>query len=159
MKKYLIAPLACGLIFTSFSVTAEEDMIARAMSAAPAAISAEAAIMKTDGTVLREGSNSWTCFPYFGSDPGQDPACGDAAWTGAFLAEASGEDFVPASAGVSYMLASGTPHLMILVPEAGGFEGFNQTPGDGKTWLMWGDRVGRHLMIPIEFEAEEEAEE
>ena len=53
------------------------------------------------------------------------------------------------------MLASGTPHMMILVPEAEGYSGFIQEPDGGKTWLMMGDLVGRHLMIPIEFESEE----
>ena len=155
MNKLLLVPLAFGVCLSGFSAIAGEDQIKKAESAAPAAVSGDATIMLTDGTVLREGTNIWTCFPYFGDDPENDPICGDDVWRDYFLAEARGEEYTPSSTGVSYMLASGTPHMMILVPEAEGYSGFIQEPDGGKTWLMMGDLVGRHLIIPIEFESEE----
>ena len=50
--------LACGS--TAFAGDDTAARIAQARSAAPEAISAEATIMETDGTVLVEGSNGWT---------------------------------------------------------------------------------------------------
>ena len=39
------------------------EIIAIAMSAAPANVSGEATIMSADGSILREGNNGWTCMP------------------------------------------------------------------------------------------------
>ncbi len=50
--------------FTAFAGDSAEAKMARAMSAAPASISSDATIVDTDGTVLREGSNGWTCLPH-----------------------------------------------------------------------------------------------
>lgn len=127
-----------------------DAVIAAAMSAAPAAISADATIMLWDGTVLREGSNGWTCIPGFAADD-ENPACLDAAWTHWVLSNAGGEGTKAETnaTGVSYMLASDPPHMMIIVPEEDGYEGLNTEPGDGKAWIMWGDRPGRHIMIPM----------
>ena len=57
------------------------------------------------------------------------------------------------------MLASDTPHIMVVVAEEGGFEGLNPVPGAGKTWIMWPDSPGRHAMIPIGMLEAEEKEE
>ena len=55
----------------------DEDKIKSAMSAAPIRIARNATILDTDGTVLREGSNKWTCKP--GGAPGSKryPICND----------------------------------------------------------------------------------
>ncbi|NIX25335.1 MAG: hypothetical protein GWN07_38280, partial [Actinobacteria bacterium] len=41
----------------------KDKKIHSAMSAAPASIAEDATIMDWDMTVLREGSNGWTCLP------------------------------------------------------------------------------------------------
>ena len=150
-------PFVLGLIstvilaFPALAAHHENDAaIARAMSAAPSAISAAATIMRADGTVLREGTNGWTCFPGSAEDDA-DPSCNDAAWTHYTLTDkkADGSSAEIIATGISYMLASDPPHLMIIVPEAGGLDGLNTEAGDGKAWVMWGDLPGRHIMVPI----------
>ena len=152
MRMTLISTLAVSLLAGAAAMAAhheEDPRIAKALSAAPAAISAEATVMLLDGTVLREGTNGWTCFPNIGARPESDPVCGDAVWKELLTREGAIIDKAATGPGLSYMLASGTPHIMVVVAEAGGFEGLNPTPGAGKTWIMWPDKPGRHAMIPI----------
>ena len=56
--------------------------------------------------------------------------------------------------GVSYMMAGDYPHIMVIIPGAGSYEGFNTDSGDGKTWVM--TLPAPHLMIPIVMDSEEE---
>ena len=83
--------LLVSFMFSSIAMAGDESAatkIARAASAAPASISADATIVDVDGTVLREGSNGWTCLPGIPLIPGDDhPMCNDATWT-AWLAAA-----------------------------------------------------------------------
>ena len=82
-----------------------EDKIARAMSAGPADLSSNATIVDVDGTVLREGSNGWTCMPGIALIPGdKHPMCNDAVWTAWMKAAAEGTEFSTDVIGVSYML-------------------------------------------------------
>lgn len=157
MRKSLITLAALPLLVIGSAAFADHhegsgDVIAKAMAAAPAAITHDATIMDYDGTVLREGTNGWTCLSAAegdAADPGE-AMCGDAVWTEAMLAKGGADGGVaPTGIGVSYMLAGDNPHLMIFVPEAGGLDGLNSEPGDGKAWVMWGDRAGRHIMVPI----------
>jgi hypothetical protein len=77
--------------------------IERAMSAAPAAISGQATIVGSDGTVLREGSNGWTCMG--DTMPGDNaPMCNDATWMKLMKAVGSQSDFEADGIGISYML-------------------------------------------------------
>src|SRR5262245_40271554 len=59
--------------------TTDADKIKSAMSAAPAAISANATVMDM-GTMkeLKKGTNGWTCIPDMPHTPGADPMCLDA---------------------------------------------------------------------------------
>ena len=140
-----ISAMVLVAVFLPASVIAgdtAEQKIARAMTAAPAAISAEATVMDTDGTILREGSNGWTCLP--DTKPGDHaPMCNDAVWMKLMGMMMGGDEYVPDRIGISYMMAgepegSGVsnsdpahpdpqsaddyvetgPHLMILVPKA-----------------------------------------
>ena len=156
MKKLLL-PLVAGAFLICPTVLGDEDLIAKAMSAGPEAIASKATIMLPDGTVLREGSDYWTCFPYFGTNVDTDPMCGDPTWTVTMLAGGIDGDWGNSTTGFSYMLAGGYPHLMVIVPELESYEGFNTDPGDGKTWVM--SFPALHFMIPIEMEAEETEEE
>lgn len=153
MRNLLLTLAAGTLLAVSPALASDEDnaaLIAHAMAAAPAAISADATIALYDGTVLREGSNGWTCMPGFKSG-NDDASCNDAAWTHYFRTDKDGDgkNAEIIGTGVSYMLASDPPHVMVIVPEEGGLDGLNRAPGDGKAWVMWGDLPGRHIMIPI----------
>jgi hypothetical protein len=152
-----------------------EDKIARAMSSAPPAVSAEATIMDTDGTILREGSNGWTCLP--DTMPGDHaPMCNDATWMNLMMALMNGQDYTPDSIGISYMLqgepdGAGVsnsdpghpdpqsaddyvetgPHLMIVVPKTM-LEGITRDPSGGGPYVMWGDTPYAHIMVPVALE-------
>ena len=153
MKKLLL-PMVAGAFLICPAVLADEDLIAKAMSAGPEAIASKATIMLPDGTVLREGSDYWTCFPYFGTNVDSGPICGDPTWSATMVGEKIDGDWRATTTGFSYMLAGDYPHLMVLVPNEETLKGFNTDPGDGKTWVM--SFPALHFMIPIEMEAEEE---
>jgi len=153
MKKFLI-PLTAGLLFASGAALADDDLIAQAMSAGPEAIAKVATIMLPDGTVLRAGSDYWTCFPYIGENVNSGPVCADPTWTKAMNSDLVDGLYAVDETGVSYMLAGNYPHIMVIIPGLGGYEGFNQDPGDGKTWVM--TAPAPHFMIPLEMAAIEE---
>ena len=169
-----LALLVC-LLGVSGGVAAEEESkdakIARAMSAAPNSISAEATIMDVDGTILREGSNGWTCLPGVGLIPGdKHPMCNDATWMGWMKAAGEGTPFTSDVVGYSYMLQGDAlvnnddpaatdpndggvwvqegPHLMLLMP-ASVVEGMNRDPSAGGPYVMWGDTPLVHVMVPV----------
>lgn len=148
-----------------------KDTIAHATSAAPAAISKNAAVMLGDGTVLREGSNGWTCMP--DTMPGDGaPMCNDAVWMELLGAVGSKADFKTSGIGISYMLqgdyGAGVsnsdpyhpdpknaddyvetgPHLMIVVPREM-MKGITDDPSSGGPWVMWGDTPYAHIMVPV----------
>ncbi len=150
-----------------------ETRIARAMSAAPTDISANATIVDVDGTVLREGSNGWTCMPGVALIPGdKHPMCNDATWTRWMKAVAEGAEFSTDVVGVSYMLQGDAlvnnddpaatdpddggvwvqegPHLMLLVPSSDALSGMSRDPYAGGPYVMWGDTPLVHVMVPVE---------
>ena len=149
----------------------KEALIRQAMSAAPEAISAGATIMDSDGTILREGSNGWTCLPH--TMPGDNaPMCNDAVWMKLMQAVGSKADFQTDRIGISYMLqgdygagvSNATPHhpdhknaedytetgphLMIVVPREM-LAGLTDDPSSGGPYVMWGDTPYAHIMIPV----------
>jgi len=151
-----------------------EARIARAMSAAPAAVSAEATIMDNDGTILREGSNGWTCMP--NTMPGDKaPMCNDAVWMKMMQAVGSQSEFETDRVGISYMLqgdfgagvSNSTPyhpdhknaddytetgpHMMIIVPRDL-LKGVSSDPSTGGPYVMWGDTPYAHIMVPVALE-------
>ena len=65
MISKIINSIALIGIFGSSMALAGDDhaAIASAESAGPASVTANATIKSGDGTVLREGSNSYTCYP------------------------------------------------------------------------------------------------
>lgn len=148
-----------------------KDIIANAESAAPAAIGKNATIMVSDGTILREGSNGWTCMPDTLPSDGA-PMCNDAIWMEMFDAIGSKADFKASRIGISYMLqgdyGAGVsnsdpyhpdpknaddyvetgPHLMIVVPREM-LEGMTDDPSTGGPYVMWKDTPYAHLMVPV----------
>jgi hypothetical protein len=154
-----------------------DQKIARAMSAAPADISSMATIVDVDGTVLRKGTNGWTCMPGVALIPGdKHPMCNDATWTRWMRAAAEGKPFSTDVVGLSYMLQGdalvnnddpaatdpndgGTwvqegPHLMMLLPSAAQYAGMTRDPYAGGPYVMWDGTPLAHIMIPVEAKPE-----
>jgi hypothetical protein len=170
-----ITAVACVLSTGAWAGDSAEDKIARAMSAAPAAVSAEATIMDTDGTILREGSNGWTCLP--DTMPGDHaPMCNDEVWMNLMGMMMGGPEYVPDRVGISYMLqgepegagvSNSTPghpdpqsaddyvetgpHMMIVVPKEM-LKGITSDPSQGGPYVMWGETPFAHIMIPVALE-------
>jgi hypothetical protein len=154
---------------------AANDPVASAMSAAPAAIAKDAAIMTVaaDGkmTMVREGTNGWTCMPDSPATPGPDPMCMDANaanWAAAWIGHKPPSTGAP---GLIYMLEGGTdasnsdpyatkpteggdwvktgPHLMIVgSPEMLKNYPSGGTPDTKSPYVMWAGTPYAHLMIP-----------
>lgn len=149
----------------------KDDRIKQAESAAPSYISDEATIMEADGTVLREGSNGWTCLP--DTMPGDNnPMCNDATWMALLQAVGTKAPFKADRIGISYMLMGDEnqgvsnsdpyhpdprsahdyvetgPHLMIAVPPEL-LEGLTDDPSQGGPYVMWKDTPYAHIMVPV----------
>jgi hypothetical protein len=167
----LLALTAFAAPFMTAAAPASEtpaQKIARALSAGPPSITAHATVADMDAkgkmTVLRKGTNGWTCIAGHPGVVGDDPMCGDAA------AMQWGDDWAhhkkPSNAkpGIAYMLAGGTdwsasdpfatkgtpikepPHWMILYP-VDKTSGLATTPRDTGTWIMYAGTPYAHLMI------------
>ena len=143
--------------------------IDRAKSATHASISDNAAVIDVDGTMLRKGSNGWTCQPGIG--PGDNhPMCNDQVWAKLMKAAGSGSDFQTDRLGISYMLQGDAhvsnanpgatdpkngdvwvqegPHLMIVAPKEA-MKGISDDPYNGGPYVMWKDTPYAHIMVPI----------
>lgn len=163
---------ACAVESEAEEAESVDVKIERAMSAAPLSISADATIVDVDGTVLREGTNGWTCSPGIGLIPGDThPMCNDAVWTAVMNAAASGESYTPEAAGISYMLQGDAlvnnadpmatdpddggvwvqegPHLMLLIPNADMLAGMSRDPFSGGPYVMWDNTPMVHVMVPV----------
>ena len=160
-----------------------DPKIAEAMRGAGPPISAGATIMDWppemggEWTVLREGTNGWTCLPgmpYYPEGIGR-PMCIDEVWLAFMKARIAGEEFAPVTKpGVAYMLAGGggpsivdpfvtepgpdeewiidaPPHMMILTP--GDLSGYSRTPGP-QPWAMFPDTSFAHIMLAIPMPAQ-----
>ncbi|GLX80485.1 hypothetical protein tinsulaeT_38250 [Thalassotalea insulae] len=175
MNKIQFYTVTSIFFFLSASANAgetAETKIKRAMAAAPSAISAEATIIDSDGTILKQGSNGWTCLPDV--MPGdKNPICNDAVWMKAIQALNSKAPFTTDKIGISYMLkgdfGAGVsnsdpyhtahkkaddyvetgPHLMVIVPKEM-LKGLPTDPSQGGPYVMWGDTPYAHIMIPID---------
>jgi len=150
-----------------------------AMSAAPAGVSAEATIVSWAGggagsgpSVIRAGTNGWTCFPASPATPADDPTCGNEAW-GTWV-DAWISKTVPQlrAIGFSYWLkpsmaasnddpAAMTPppgqdwiphpqELSVHLPDQL-FElaAFPSDQDAGGPWIMFAETPYAHLMIPL----------
>ena len=154
----------------------DQDTIASAMTAAPAAVGKDATVIAVaaDGKirVVRTGTNNFTCMADNPATPGPDPMCGDVnamEWVNAWITHQT----PPAGkVGFMYMLAGGTdasntdpyatqptagnnwvktgPHVMMV---GGGdiLRGYPATanPDTSKPYVMWPGTPYAHLMIPV----------
>ena len=161
---------------TSVKADSDSEMIKSAESAAPTAVSSQAAIYamndKGEMRTLREGKNGWWCMPDSPATPGPDPMCGDAnsmEWAMAWIGK---KDPPKGKVGLMYMLAGGTdasntdpyaskptegadwistgPHVMV-VNAMDMMSGYSPDPNpDTKVpYVMWSGTPYAHLMIPI----------
>jgi hypothetical protein len=145
--------------------------IKEAMSAAIPAISENATIMDWDQTVLREGSNGWTCFPTPPNLQGSAPMCLDKPWTHWAHAWMTKGEFEAETVGIAYMLSGDEgasnidpyaegptddndwveagPHLMVIVPNVADLEGMTTDHENGGPWVMWQGTPYAHIMVPV----------
>lgn len=172
MRSIFINLGVCLYLFASSLAFADnkDEMIASAESAGPSVVTANATIKAPDGTILREGSNNYTCYPQ------QDiigPMCNEAVWDELINAMLNKKDFKASEFSVSYMLAGeGSalgvsnsdpyargpeksddwikegPHLMIVVPDRAILEGLSTDPKD-PVYVMWKDTPYAHIMVKI----------
>ena len=148
----------------------KEVKIARALSAAPENISKDAKVVDRDDngaqTVLREGSNGFTCFPGHLGVVGDVTYCANAAaleWERDF--NALKPKTTNTETGIEYMLLGGTdwsatdpnatsgtpikepPHWMILWPFDPKTSGLATEAKQTGAWIMWAGTPWAHLMI------------
>ena len=170
--------LAVALVDLAQAQTNKEAKIENAMSAAPPSIAAKATIMDWpaeeggDTSVLRKGSNDWTCFPDMPGKAGTS-MCLDAPWLEWVDAWVNKREPNITTMGFGYMLQDptggesntdpyatgptddnewiedGVPHLMILVPDSKALEGMTTDPDDGGPWVMWKGTPYVHIMAPM----------
>lgn len=174
-RSLAMAGVVCVLA-GSAAMAQATDPIASAESAAPAAISHAATVVTADAkgmmTVVRKGTNGWTCMPDAPDTPGPDPMCFDAnagKWVEAWVGHKT-----PAAGavGLMYMMEGGTdasntnpyatkptsgndwvktgPHLMIVGSKeilAGHPAGAK--PDTSQPYVMWAGTPYAHLMVPV----------
>ncbi len=172
MREKLFYSCICLAMLCSGLALADDkdDMIASAESAGPASVTADATIKDADGTVLREGTNSYICYP---QQEIIGPMCNEAVWDELIGAMLKKQEFSSDKFSVSYMLAGeGTaigvsnsdpyatdpsssddwikegPHLMIVVPDPAMLEGLSRDPND-PVYVMWGDTQYAHIMVKL----------
>lgn len=155
----------------------DKQLIASAMSAAPAKVGKGATIvaMEADGKMrtIRQGENGFTCMPDNPATPGPDPMCMDKNamdWVHAWIAH---ETPAPGKIGFMYMLAGGTdasntdpyatkpeannnwiktgPHVMIVGADASFYDMYpkDANPDTSVPYIMFADTPYQHLMAPV----------
>ncbi len=169
--KLLITCFCLALLGSTIAYAGEKKaLIANAESAGPPAVTSKATIKAADGTILRKGSNDYTCYP---QQEAMGPMCNEAVWDALIQAMMNKESFKADRISVSYMLAGeGTalgvsnsdpyatepsksddwvkegPHLMIVVPDGAMLEGLSTDPSD-PVYVMWKDTPYAHIMVKI----------
>lgn len=155
----------------------DKQLIASAMSAAPANVAKDATIvaMEDGGKMrtIRKGTNGFTCMPDNPATPGPDPMCMDKnsmEWVHAWVARKP----PPAGkVGFMYMLAGGTdasntdpyatkpeannnwiktgPHIMIVGADASFYDSYPKSakPDTSVPYVMWPGTPYQHLMAPV----------
>ncbi len=168
--KLRIAAATLGLLP---GILMAQDPIESAMTAAPASISHDATVMDWEMTVVREGTNGWTCLPDNANTPGTDPWCITEAWGNFLHAYMNKTDPTYDQIGFAYMMAGDTPvsnsdpyateatgpedwvtdlgaHIMMIIPDLSMLEGISTDHLNGGPWIMWPETPYAHIMIPLE---------
>ncbi len=150
----------------------KEALIGDALAAAPPAIAKTAKVVDSDGTVLRQGSGSYTCFPTMPElrKKGKEPMCLDKTWVAWRSAWLKKKPFRPEHMGIGYMLAGDTgssnidpyaeaptgsnqwvvegPHVMVIVADVADLGAFSTDPSSGGAYVMWKGTPYAHIMVP-----------
>jgi hypothetical protein len=154
----------------------ETDRISIAMSAAPAAIAAAAAIMDFDDSgklvELRPGTNGWTCLADDSPvAPGDSPNCFDQRWLSWFDAYEQKKTPAINGIGMAYMLQGSLspsntdpflekpasdagwmtdgPHVMVILPDPALLDAFSADHTSGGPYVMYKGTPYAHLMVPV----------
>ena len=147
-------------------------LIANALSAAPASIATIATVRNHDGRILRQGTSDWVCMPDIPDAPNDSPMCLDAPWRDVIAAWMSKTTPTVTRMGFGYMLqgdlpvsnvdpfataptatnqwiATGDPHVMILVPDKTALDSLPSDPRSGGPFVMWKGTPYAHIMVPV----------
>jgi hypothetical protein len=148
--------------------TSTAAKIKRALSAGPADITKNAAVMElgVDGKMkqLRAGTNGWMCM----AEP--EVMCMDKEWQSWADAWMAKKDPQVKNVGIAYMLkgdqgASNTDpfatkpaadnhwvvspaHIMVLTPDSKQLDALPTDPNNGGPWVMWKGTKYAHIMVP-----------
>jgi hypothetical protein len=172
MRRTTLTAIGLGLSLPCLAFAQDtEKKIESALSAAPASVTQNAKVMDWDNTVLREGTNDWTCLPDNKDTPGNDPMCLDEPWLNWVHAWMNKEQPTYSRMGFGYMLQGGSPdsntdpyaegptpdnewmeegvpHIMVVVPDSKVLEGLPTDPKNGGPWVMWKGTPYVHIMVP-----------
>jgi len=131
------APLPPGTFTTS--AHSDDWKIANALSAGPAAITEHATVIDgmSNGRVLRQGTNGWTCMPDVPGRPQHDPMCADETMMKWFMATLAGKKPDIDRVGLSYMLMGEARQGQGAIPA--------KDPSQVKEWFY----VGPHIMVVL----------
>lgn len=175
------ALLGCSLAFAFFgAVSAHAEMsrneiIEKALSAAPPQLAAEATVIGPDGTVLKEGSGRFTCMLTPEEPTGGAPMCADKTWMPWADAWVNNKPYTASDRiGLAYMLAGDSPtggasntdpsaemptadnewvvegpHVMIIVPDEKLLADLPTDPNTGGPYVMWSGTPFAHVMMPV----------
>ena len=168
------------------SVAGQDDAetqtkITSAMAAGPSSISSRATIYDNnvdaegDFIVLRDGSNSWSCFPDAPGTPDVDPMCLDEPWMNWLHALVAGTEPDTQVLGLAYMLSGGSDasntdpyaaepepgnewiaspaHVMLIMPGVIDQSVFTTDPLSGEPFIMWAGTPYEHIMMPVDAHA------
>jgi hypothetical protein len=133
-SELLLATVVIAASTACAFAASDQEVIENALSAAPAAVAKDAAVVNWDMKSLKEGTNGFTCMPDDTSTPNSnDPMCMDKNAM-AFLHAVMEKKEPPPGVGFGYMLKGGG--------NANNSDPFATAPPDGK----W-DLDGPHVMI------------
>jgi hypothetical protein len=156
----------------------KEQKIANAMAAGPSDLSGKATIMDWPAkegaplTVLRAGTNGWTCLPDAPNTTGNDPMCLDQPWMSWIESYLAKKTPRITRIGIGYMIAPGgaagsntdpfatsatadnhwghhPPHVMIVVPDPKVLDGMSTDPMNGGPYVMFKGTPYAHIMAPV----------
>jgi hypothetical protein len=152
----------------------KEALIADALSAAPPTITGMVVVKDWDGTVLRPGSDNYTCFlthPDKRAKGEKEPMCLDKVWLAWGDAWMNKKPFKADKTGIAYMLAGDTgasnvdpyaekptsdnqwiaegPHVMVLLPDPAQLDALPTDPKSGGAYVMWKGTPYAHVMVPV----------
>jgi hypothetical protein len=178
-RSYLLLPALAVLAVSNMPAHAADNaaVIKNAMSAAPDAVAMNATIATFDDkmqmTILKKGTNGFTCMPDDPATPTNDPMCLDEnsmAWLQAYMMKAQPKE---GQVGIGYMLqgdsvpnntdpyatapAAGAkwltdgPHLMVFNAKAltSVYPHTGDNPDTTQPYVMYPGTPYEHLMVPV----------